>query len=100
MISSPNKNQALGSHHTDQARGDLHMNQAPKDHHTDQAEGSPQHGPSIKVSPYTDQSSRSQQSTPSYHTPSNPDLSVDRQACRELGRDPDYNSQEDEVTNP
>jgi len=69
---------AMSSPSKDQAPRFHHTNQALGSHHTDQAHGC----------------------TSSYHTPSDLAPSIDRQTRRELGCDPDYNSQEDKVTNP
>ena len=91
-MTSPTPNQASGSDRIDQApeKGSDHTEKVQVSHSTEQAQGSDH-----------TENAKERESSPSYETsPSDiPDPRIERNARRELERDPDYIPEVDEVMN-
>jgi len=91
-MTSPILNQASGSDHIDQAseKGSDHTENVQVSHNTEQPQGSDH-----------TENAKERESSPSYQTsPSDiPDPRIERNARRELERDPDYIPEGDEVMN-
>jgi hypothetical protein len=104
-MSSPRKDQAQGSKHTEEAPGYKHMEHALRSNPTEQAQGTHQIRQALGSSHPTEQVEGTHETgqalratTPSYESVSDDmDHPEVRKARRELACDPDYNPQDDEV---